>query len=152
MGWIVFLLVLGILLFALELFVTPGVLIGLFGLLSWGLSVYLVFDTYGSFSGGLYALFLMVFAVSAVIWGVQSNIWSRVTVHSNLDSRAHEDPNLLIQKGALGQTLSVLRPSGTARFEDAILEVHSQGDWIPQGVQIEVILIDDNKIYVQQTT
>lgn len=150
MGWILFLLGLGFLLLLLELFVTPGFLIGIFGLLAWAIAIFQVYDQFGILSGNLTTLAMILLLIGGVIWGLKTNIWSKVTIHSNITGRANDRHGFTPQVGMKGIALSSLRPMGSARFENYVTEVISYGELISQGSSIEIAEIDFQKIYVKQ--
>ena len=43
------------------------------------------------------------------------------------------------RRGQLGVTVSALRPGGKAQFGDEILDVISQGEMVPKGIQVRII-------------
>ena len=45
-----------------------------------------------------------------------------------------------------------LAPMGSARFTDDVYEVKALEGMIDPGVDIEVVLIEDNKVYVKPVT
>lgn len=51
--------------------------------------------------------------------------------------------------GSQGQTLTDLRPAGTARFGDKVLDVVSRGEYIAKGCGIEIIEVLGNRIVVK---
>ena len=54
--------------------------------------------------------------------------------------------------GEVGITSSVLRPMGSARFGDRIVEVSSHGDLIEKGMSIKVVQVDGRKVVVEINT
>lgn len=57
-------------------------------------------------------------------------------------------PDYQIKIGASGRAVSVLRPSGRAQFQDKILDVVSDGDFIEEGNPVIVVRVEGNKIVV----
>jgi membrane-bound serine protease (ClpP class) len=53
--------------------------------------------------------------------------------------------------GAIGTTISLLRPSGIAEFDGARLDVVSSGDFIPANTSVEVFHIEGSKVVVRRT-
>lgn len=49
-----------------------------------------------------------------------------------------------------GKTLSILRPAGKAIFEDKILDVITEGEFIDQDKEIQIIKVEANKIFVKE--
>lgn len=66
----------------------------------------------------------------------------------NIDSKAvTSGPALSV--GDRGITVTRLAPMGTARFNDETAEVTALEGMTDPGVEVEVVLIDDNKIFVR---
>jgi membrane-bound serine protease (ClpP class) len=53
--------------------------------------------------------------------------------------------------GAEGVSLSILRPSGKARFVDQIIDVVTQGEFIPPNTSITVVRKDGMRVVVRAT-
>jgi membrane-bound ClpP family serine protease len=52
--------------------------------------------------------------------------------------------------GAVGTTMTVLRPAGTVRFGDNYVDVVSEGSYIPAGARVQVIEVEGNRIVVKE--
>ena len=151
MGWIIFLLLLGLALLLLELFVTPGVLIGIFGVLAWVIAIHQVYNDYGVTEGNLTLISVIVLTIAGVVFGLKANVWSKFTINSSLTTRVNEVKEFTPEKGMKGKALSALRPMGSASFgNNVVVEVHTQGDMIPNGAEIEIIGLESRKIIVKQ--
>jgi membrane-bound serine protease (ClpP class) len=57
----------------------------------------------------------------------------------------------LPELGALGVSESVLRPAGKVRFEDSLVDVVTEGDFLDAGTPVEVIKREGNRIIVRRT-
>ncbi|MEE8103939.1 MAG: NfeD family protein [Planctomycetota bacterium] len=51
-------------------------------------------------------------------------------------------------EGAVGRSLSALRPSGSARFGEDVVSVVSGGEMIPRGTRVQVVEISGNRVVV----
>ncbi|MCK9481102.1 MAG: hypothetical protein M0R38_05000 [Bacteroidia bacterium] len=150
MGWIVFLLGLGLLLVLMELFITPGLVIGIIGVLCWIAAIWQVYELYGTTIGNWSTVGMAALLILMVIWGVKTNLWQKVTVHTNITSKSNEIEGFIPEIGMQGRTLSTLRPMGTARFGDIITEVSTRGEMIEQSCDIQIIELSQGKIYVNK--
>ena len=56
-----------------------------------------------------------------------------------------------VNVGDRGQVTSTLRPTGKARFGDAIVDVVAEGEFIDKGAEVEIIEIHGNKVIVKRT-
>jgi len=62
-----------------------------------------------------------------------------------------DDPYHGIAKvGDIGRTETVLRPAGKARFGAVLVDVVSQGDFLPSGERVEVIERSGNRVVVRK--
>ena len=57
-----------------------------------------------------------------------------------------------VRIGARGQTASVLRPAGVAKFNHRRVEVVSRGEMIEAGQEIMVVTVEGNRIVVKQVS
>ena len=57
--------------------------------------------------------------------------------------------SLPLSRGAQGVSLSMLRPSGKARFADRVVDVITQGEFIPPGTPVSVIASDGMRVVVE---
>ena len=51
--------------------------------------------------------------------------------------------------GDTGQVISTLRPTGKAKFGDAIVDVVAEGEFLDKGSQVEIIHIHGNRVVVK---
>ena len=163
-GWEELLLaVLGLFLFALELFVIPGFgLVGILGFLA--LLGALVMSTLGegSHSGFvLWAVVRMGFSlVIAIVLSVlflkflpKLPVGRKLVLSTELeatDGYASAPPSDYQWLGRMGHAHSPLRPSGIADFQGHRLDVVSDGEYIDAGEPIRVMHVDGNRIVVQR--
>lgn len=52
--------------------------------------------------------------------------------------------------GQVGTAVSMLRPSGTAKFGDRFIDVVSEGDFLPPGTPIQVVEVEGTRIVVKR--
>lgn len=149
MGLLISLMILGLILVLTEIFIIPGVgLAGILGVLSMGGSTYCAFEKFGPTAGyitlGLCALFLIILMIIAL----RAKTWDKMSLKTNIDSKALPDEESFIHKGDIGKTVTRIAPMGTARFGEYSTEVKSLEGMIDPGVMVKVALIQDNKVYV----
>ncbi len=163
-GWEELLLaLLGIILFALELFVIPGFgIVGILGLLA--LLGALVMSTLGAGSHSgfvLWAVVRMGFSVALAIvltalflkflpklpMGRKLILSTALDASDGFSSAPSSDYQWL---GRTGYAHSTLRPAGIADFQGHRVDVVSDGEFIDAGAPIRVLLVDGNRIVVQR--
>lgn len=55
-----------------------------------------------------------------------------------------------VQVGEAGEVVSTLRPTGKARFGDAIVDVVAEAEFLDKGARIEIIQIHGNRVVVKR--
>jgi membrane-bound ClpP family serine protease len=147
---IVFLILIGIVLLILEILILPGLIAGIIGGILIITGIILTYTNYGNTYGHI------TFAATAIVTGIsiwyafKSRVWERFGLQQTSDGKIIRLDELNIQPGDAGITLSVVRPSGTALFDNKKLEVHSRGEIIDSNKIIEVIEVLPNKLIVKE--
>jgi membrane-bound ClpP family serine protease len=147
---IIVLLALGFLLLLLELLVLPGIgvaAIGGFALL--GIAVWQVFAQYGNVAGSWALGAIVVASIVLIAFALRSKTWNRAALKSEIDSKAGGQPDVPIQIGDKGITVSRLAPSGKALINNDYFEVRTFGELIDPDENIEVVKIEFRAIYVK---
>ena len=163
---------LGLVLFAVELFVFPGTaILGLAGALFMLVAVVMAMvDVYPATPGiptsvqfqVPYSTIVMnlAIAMSGSLLGVWllSSILPKTSLYHSLVSQtvSGESSVLSAEKeqerlvGQVGVTLSRLRPGGKAQFGDSILDVITQGEPLPKGARVKVVGHSGTEAVVQE--
>jgi len=61
-----------------------------------------------------------------------------------------ESQTASVKIGDIGKVVSKLRPTGKARFGDAIVDVVAEGDFLDKGTKVEIIEIHGNRVVVKK--
>lgn len=151
MALIISLSVIGILLIIAEIILIPGIFIaGSLGLISIGAACWLAFDGYGPDAGYITVAANAILAVVCAVLSLRSKTWKKLSLHTEIDSRTDSRPeDKGITVGTKGVTITRLAPMGKAVFGDTAVECSVRNGIIDSGKEVEVILIDDNKIFVK---
>lgn len=148
MGFVITLILVGIILIFLEILLIPGVgVAGVLGLLSMGGSCFYAFHEFGLTTGIIVAVVNAVLIIGLAIYVLRAKTWKRMSLETNIDSKAVE--SAVLSLGDKGRTLTRLAPMGSARFGDYVVEVKALEGMLDPEVPVEVVLIEDNKIYVK---
>ena len=148
MGFIITLILVGLVLIFAEILLVPGVgIAGILGLLSMGGSCFYAFYEFGNTVGAIVTAVNAVLIVALTIWVLRAKTWKRMSLETNIDSKAVEGATLSV--GEKGKTLTRLAPMGSARFGNYVVEVKSLEGMLDPETQVEVVLIEDNMIYVK---
>lgn len=148
MGLIISLIVIGMVLMLTEIMLIPGVgVAGILGFLSIGGACYLAFCEYGTMVGIIVLAANAVVLILLLIWVLRAQTWKKFTLNTNIDSKA-VSTETLIAIGDSAKTVTRLAPIGSIRFNNKVMEAKALEGMIDSGVDVEVVLIEDNKIYV----
>lgn len=151
MGLIISLILIGILLLLIEILITPGVgLSGILGLLSLVMSC-----VYGFHEGNDIGFFVIIINISLVIgmitFALRSKTWKRFALNTVIESKNKNEEDKM-SVGDKGITLTRLSPVGKARINGIICEVTSLEDMIDPHKDIVIVMIEDNKVYVEPSS
>ncbi len=149
MGLVITLILVGIVLIIAEILLIPGVgVAGILGLLSMGGSCWYAFYEFGNVTGGIVtgvtALVLVAFAVIVL----RAKTWKRMTLDTRIESKVNK-VSVELHVSDKGRTVTRLAPMGSARFDDEIVEVKALEGMIAPDVEVEICMIEDDKIYVR---
>ena len=87
--------------------------------------------------------------MALTVWVLRAKTWRRMALETNIDSKAVSSEASVLALGDKGKTLSRLAPMGSARFGNSVIEVKALEGMIDPEKEIEVVLIEDGKIYVK---
>ncbi|MBV6643080.1 MAG: hypothetical protein KI791_20345 [Cyclobacteriaceae bacterium] len=155
MEWfaVIGLIVLGMGLLIIEIIFIPGTtVVGIAGFLCSVYGIYLGYDYFGNTGGTLILLGAAVFNGGAIVYAFKSKSWERFSLKDVNSGRFNEDQGFQLNVGDQGTTVSSLKPIGKAIFNDKELEVRSEGTYIRENQEIEIIKIDNKKIIVKPIT
>lgn len=149
MGLLISLIIIGLLLLFAEILLIPGVgVAGILGLLSLGGSCFYAFNQMGSTAGAIVTAVNVLLVVALSIYVLRAKTWKRLTLDTNINSKAVPS-DLDVEVGDRGVTITRLAPTGSARFSGLIVEVKALEGLLDPGVDVEVVLIEEGKIYVR---
>ncbi len=150
MGFVITLILVGLVLIFAEILLIPGVgVAGILGLLSMGGSCFYAFYEFGNTTGAIITAVNVVLVVALAVWILRAKTWKRMALETNIDSKAVSSEASVLAVGDRGRTLTRLAPMGSARFGDYVIEVKAVEGMLDPNVDVEVVLIEDNKIYVK---
>lgn len=150
MGLIIVLSLLGLVLVCAEVILVPGVgIAGILGIGSMAGSCYLAFSGYGTVAGAIVTSVDVVLVVVLTIYMLRAKTWRKLALRTNIDSKAVPQGKVEVVVGDVGKTATRLAPMGTARINGVALEVKSLEGMIDPGMIVEVVMIEDGKIYVK---
>ena len=151
---VIFLFLAGLVLLALEVFITPGFgVLGLLGLAAVAGSVILSYTStaqaLAGLSGAIFVTFLMGFVLVRYLdrRGAFRPILLATALTTEGGYTAAPDRSRLL--GALGKTATPLRPAGVAIFGEDRVDVTSEGGFVPAGAAVRVVKVEGGRIVVR---
>lgn len=148
MGLIISLIVIGMVLLLTEIMLIPGVgVAGILGFLSIGGACYFAFCEYGTMTGIIVLASNAVVLVALLVYVLRAQTWKKFTLNTNIDSKA-VSTETVIAIGDYAKTVTRMAPIGSIRFNNKVMEAKALEGMIDSGVDVEVVLIEDNKIFV----
>jgi membrane-bound ClpP family serine protease len=152
MSWLAIsgLIVLGCALLFIEIFFIPGTaVLALIGVFTMLLSVYFSFTTHGA-TGGLIAIGGSIVLFVFSLWiAFKSGLLQRLSLKTTNQGRMNVVDDKIFHLGETGIAHSKIAPIGTARFGDWMGEVRSFGEYVDAGEPIEIVKIEDTKIFIK---
>lgn len=148
---IVSLIVGGLILFAIEVFLIPG--ISLAGLASAGCILYAnyyAFDTLGTVPGIITLVVSALGIIAVTLWFMRSKTVDKLSLKKTIDYRPEPLKGLDLQPGDEGVALTRLALIGNAEFNGHIIEVRSADGFIDEKCRIRVERILDGIVMVQK--
>ncbi len=150
MAFTIILTIVGLVLLLSEIFLIPGVgVAGVLGVLSLGGACYYVFYEFGVLAGAIFTAAILVVLIALIIYTIKSRAWKKLALDTSIDSKVQNIEEAPLAVGDSGRAVTRLAPIGTARFEGKSYEVKSLEGMIDAGTEVEIVMFEDNKIYVK---
>ena len=147
---IIFLIVLGIILFYVEFLIIPGVTIaGIAGTILIIVGVYFGYKEYGS-PGGHYILgSTAIISIFSVVIMLRSKTWEKIALRSKIEGKTSTSLDSEINIGDTGETVTRLNPYGKVLINNKFYEAKSSSSYIDPKIKIEVKKIDRSHLIVK---
>lgn len=148
MGLVVTLIIIGLLLMFAEILLIPGIgLAGILGVLALGGSCAYAFLEISNTAGVIVTAVNITLLVLLTIYVLRAKTWKRISLETNIDAKAAS--GIVVAVGDAGKTLTRLAPMGQALIGDDSVEVKALEGMIDPNVDVVVVMVEDNKIYVK---
>ncbi len=151
-GLIIFLILLGLLLFLLEFLVVPGITVaGIGGAISIITAVVLAFYYHGPQTGLIVLLATLLVLILTVVFMLKAGTWKNLMLNKSIDSRVDnvKKQEGLVKEGDTGSTVTRLNPMGRVIVNGQYYEAKSMDRLIDQGTDIVVLKVEINKLIVK---
>jgi len=147
---IIFLIILGIILFYVEFLIVPGFTItGIGGAIAIIVGVYFGYKEFGT-PGGHYILGVTaIVAILSVIFMLRSGTWNKMALKTKIEGKSSSALDSEISVGDIGETITRLNAYGKVLIKDKFYEAKSVDKYIDPNTKIEVIKIDGSHLIVK---
>ena len=147
---IIFLIILGIVLLLIEFTILPGITVaGIGGFLVFAYSIYLAFNSYGTFVGFLTLAVVLVASPLLVVFVFKGKTGKKMVLHTVLTGIANEIDPEKVKVGDIGVTIGRLAPMGKIKVNGEVVEVRSTGLFVNPGEKVRIIQIEKSQITVE---
>ena len=151
MGLIALLVALGLFFLVVELIFLPGVTLGtVLSVVSYGAAVYLGFARFGVMGGVVTIIVVLILSLVATIISLRAKTWQRLALKDKIESQSSENPASVVEVGAKGVAVSRLSPMGKVKIAGKEYEAKSDGTYIDQRSEIEVVGFENFAIIVRK--
>ena len=144
------LIIAGLLLFAVEVFLIPGIsLAGIASAISIIYAIYYSFVHIGMLGGIITMVAALLGVIALTWWFMKSKTVDKLSLKKSLDYRSNPLEGLNIQKGDHGITTTRLTLIGNADFDGHQIEVQSADGFVDEKTKVVVSHIKDGRVYVK---
>lgn len=144
------LILLGIVLFIMEILVIPGVgLAGIAGFIMIGFGVYLSYHHFGPIVGNFTLLGTIIFFAVSIIYSLRSKTWKKLTLETSIDSKVNVIEKEAIKVGDEGIAITRLAPMGKVKVNDQYVEGKSIGVYIEENSRVVVVKVTESNVIVK---
>ncbi len=144
------LILLGIVLFLMEVLVIPGIGfagIGAFVLI--GLGVMLSYQHYGNEVGNYTLIGSLMFFAGMTYYALRAKTWKRLTLESSIDSKVNVLEKEEVNIGDEGIAVSRLAPMGRVMIKNKVYEGKSSGEYVTENTPVVIVKVNGSNIIVK---
>ena len=147
---IIFLIILGIILFYVEFLIVPGVTIaGIAGAILIIVGIYFGYKEYGA-PGGHYILgSTAIVSIFSIIVMLRSDTWKNIALNAKIEGKSSSSLDSEVKIGETGETITRLNPYGKVLINNKFYEAKSTSSYIDPKIKIEVKKIDGSHLIVK---
>jgi len=155
MTLIIFLILLGIVLFLIEFLLVPGITVaGIGGAILMVGGVIMAYHYHGTSAGNYTLIGTAVASFITIYFVLKSKTWDRIMLKTTIEGKVNvvEKEMVNVKVGDVGETVTRLNPMGKVLVNGEYFEGKSEDSFIDQRSKIEVIKVMRNKIIVKLKT
>ncbi|MDA3954298.1 MAG: hypothetical protein PF485_11685 [Bacteroidales bacterium] len=147
---IIFLIILGIILFYVEFLIVPGVTIaGIAGAILIIVGIYFGYKEYGVPEGHYILGLTSAASIFSVFIMLRSNTWKNIALNAKIDGKTSSSLESEVSIGETGETTTRLNPYGKVLINNKFYEAKSTSSYIDPKTKIVVKKIDGSHLIVK---
>ena len=147
MGLVITLILAGIILILAEILLIPGVgMAGFLGVIALCGASYYSFAFLSPLIGAIVTIVDVVLLSALLFYALRAKTWKRLELDTVIENKPD---NNNVGVGDRGTAITRLGPIGSVRINDKTYEVTSLEGMIDAGTRVEIVHIENNKIYVK---
>jgi membrane-bound ClpP family serine protease len=147
---IVILILTGILLLVLEVLVIPGTgFAGVLGFVVMASGVWFAYEKKGTDAGHMVLAAALVLNIVAILFSLRAKTWKKAQLKTSINGKASANPAKKLKTGDRGKTVSRCAPAGKISVNGEYFEATAGTEFIDPGTTIEIVKIENNKIYIK---
>ena len=144
------LIIAGLLLFAVEVFLIPGISIaGAASAISLIYAIYYAFVNVDPFAGVMTLVSSLLGIALMTWWFMHSKTVDKLSLKKSLDYKPNPLEGLNLHIGDRGVTTTRLTLIGNAEFSGQLIEVQSADGFIDEKTEVVISHIKDNRVFVK---
>ena len=147
--FILVLIFFGIALIVLEILIVPGLIVGIAGGVFMFMGIMWAWQVYGNTGGIIVGISSLVVLTISIYLALKSGFCQRFSLKDKLDGKVNVILTENLNVGDFGAAVSSLRPMGTVKVNGQQFEATSEGQMIPPNYPIEIVRIEENKVFVK---
>jgi len=152
LGIVIFLVILGILLFLVEFLIVPGITVaGIGGAISIIAGVVMAFYYEGPTTGLIVLISTALLIGLTAVFMLKAGTWKKLMLDKAIDGKVDfvkmEEGRIKI--GDKGRTITRLNPMGKVMVGEEYYEAKALDELIQQNTDVEIVKIESNKIIVK---
>lgn len=144
------LLFIGIALFMLDIFLVPGMIVGSIGIITSIVAIIFAYQSMGVWVGTLLLAGTATLNIFLIYWGMNRLSKSPLAVRKVIDGKVNVFEKHHLHVGDTAMTVTALRPEGKVMIGSEIVTVWSQVGFVEANTEVEVVAIQENKIFVKK--
>lgn len=147
---IIFLIVLGVILFFVEFLIVPGVTIaGIAGAILIFIGIYFGYKDFGTPTGHYILLATAGVSIFSVILMLRAGTWEKIMLNSKIEGKTSSSLENEINIGDIGETVTRLNPYGKIFLNEKYYEAKSSSSYIDPKTKVQVKKIERSYIIVK---